>query len=129
MLKANFFYQLWVSWVSFACGFFVFLSCLNFFFYFCTTITTGTTITITNSSVSKGEGTSDTSYKLWSSEFQSFGGRKERTYPKLVLLPTLSLGSTHTHTHTHKRFDCSPRSTTGNATPHTFAFLVHGFSS
>jgi hypothetical protein len=31
------------------------------------------------------------------------------------------------HVHTHTRFECSTRSAPGDATPHTFAFLVHGF--
>ncbi len=60
-----------------------------------------------------------------SKKFQSFGGRKERKVPKLVLLPPLGLGGKYTHTHT--RFDCSTRSALGDATPHTLAFLVHGF--
>jgi hypothetical protein len=92
---------LWVSWVSFVYWFFVFLNCCYFFFYSCTTATIRIT-TITNSSVSEGEGTPKTSYKLWSYEFRSFGGKKEWAAPKLVLLPALGLGSTYTHTHTHK---------------------------
>jgi len=100
MLKAVDFFWLWVSWVSFACWFFVFLNFYYFFFffYYCTTITTGTITTITSSSVSKGKGTPKTSYKLWSSKFRNFGGRKEWVAPKLVLLLALGLGSTHTHT-------------------------------
>jgi hypothetical protein len=51
---------LWVSWVSFACWFRVFLSCYYFFFFFYsyTIVTTRTTTTITNNNVNKGEGTS-----------------------------------------------------------------------
>jgi hypothetical protein len=69
-----------------------------FFFYSCTTATIGTT-TITSNSASEGEGTPKTNYKLWSFKFRSFGGRKERTAPKLVLLPALGFGIMHTHTH------------------------------
>jgi hypothetical protein len=100
MLKAIDFSWLWVFWVSFACWFLVFLNYYFFFFFFysCTTTTTGTTTTITSSNISEGEGTPETSYKLWSFEFRSFEGRKEQAAPKLVLLPTLGLGSTHTHT-------------------------------
>jgi hypothetical protein len=125
MLKVTFFSWLWVSWVSFACWFLVFLSCCYFFFffYFCIIATIGTTTTITSSSVSEGEGTLETNYKLWMSEFQSCRRRKERVAPKLVLLPTRE----HTHTHTHTRFDCSTRYEPGDATPHTFVFLVHRF--
>jgi hypothetical protein len=104
MLKAVDFSWLWISWVSFACWFLVFLSCYYFFFFFysCATTTTGTTTTITSNNVNKGERTLEISYKLWSSEFWSFGGRKEWATPKLVLLPTLGFRSTHTHTHIHK---------------------------
>jgi hypothetical protein len=99
MLRTTDFSWLWVSWVFFACWFVVFLSCyFFFFFYFCTVATTGTT-TITSNNINEGEGTPKTSYKLWSSKFRSFKGRKERIVPKLVLLPTLGLGSMHTHTH------------------------------
>jgi len=75
------------------------LNCCYFFFFFYSCIaskTTTTTITINN--VSEGERKPETNYKLWSSEFRSFGRRKERTTPKLVLLPTLGLGSMYTHT-------------------------------
>jgi hypothetical protein len=101
MLKAVDFSWLWVSWVSFACWFLVFLSCCYFFFfsYSCTVAIIGTITIIASSSISEGEGTPETSYKLWSFEFRSFGGSKERVAPKLVLLPALSIGSTHTHTH------------------------------
>jgi hypothetical protein len=44
--------------------------------------------------------TLETNYKLWSSEFESFRGKKERAIPKFVLLPTLGLGSMHAHAHT-----------------------------
>jgi hypothetical protein len=100
MLKATDFSWFWVFWVSFACWFFVFLSCCYFFFFFysCTATTTWITTTITSNNVSEGKGTSETSYKLWSFEFWSLGGRKEQATPKLVLLPTLGLGSMHTHT-------------------------------
>jgi hypothetical protein len=91
------------SWVFFACWFLVFLSCFYFFFFYsCTATTTGITTTITSNRVNEGEGTLETSYKLWSSEFRSFGRRKEWVAPKFVLLLALSLGSTYTHTHTHK---------------------------
>jgi hypothetical protein len=88
MLKATYFSRLWVSWVSFAYWFLMFLSYCYFFlfFYSCIATTTGTTTTITGNNVSKGEWTPKTSYKLWSSEFQNFGRRKERTTPKLVFL-------------------------------------------
>jgi hypothetical protein len=123
---------LWIPWVSFAYWFLVFFSCYYyfFFFYYCTVTTTWTTTTITSNNISEGEGTTETNYKLLSFEFQSFE-RKERATPKLVLLPTLGLGSTltHTHTHTHTRFDYSTRSAPGDATPHTIVFLVHGFWS
>jgi hypothetical protein len=69
---------------------------LFFFFYSCFAAATRTT-TITSSSASKGEGASKTSYKLWSYEFWSFRRKKEQVAPKLVLLLTLGLGSTHTH--------------------------------
>jgi len=97
---------------------------LLFFFLFYFYITTTTTTTITSSNVSEVEGTSETSYKLWSFEFQSFGGRKEWTIVKLVLLPTLVLGSTYTHTHTHihTRFDCSTRFTPSDVTPTYICF-------
>jgi hypothetical protein len=99
MLKAADFSWLWVFWVSFACWFLVFLNCCYFLFFFYSCIATKTTTTtITNNNVSEGERTLETNYKLWSSEFWSFGGRKERTTPKLVLLPTLGLGSMYTHT-------------------------------
>jgi hypothetical protein len=75
------------------------LSCYYFFFYSYTIATTGTTTTITYDNVSEGEGTPKTSYKLWSSEFLSFGRKKEQTTPKLVLLPNLGLGNMHTPTH------------------------------
>jgi hypothetical protein len=131
MLKVTNFSWLWISSIFFACWFLVFLSCCYFFlfFYSCTTTTIGITITITNNSANEKEGTLETNYKLWSSEFQNFEKRKERTTPKLVLLPILSLGNTHTHTHTHThtRFDCSTRSAPDDTTPHTLAFLVHGF--
>ncbi len=57
------------------------------------------------------------------------GGKKEQATPKLVLLPSLNLGNmrAHAHTHTHTRFDCSTKSALSDATPHTFAFLIHGF--
>jgi hypothetical protein len=122
LLKVTNFSWLWISWVSFACRFLVFLSCCNFFSYSCSVATTRTT-TITSKSVSKGKGTPETSYKLWSYEFQNFGKKNERTTPKLILLPTLGLGSTQTHT----RFDYSTRSTPSDATPHTLASLVHAF--
>jgi hypothetical protein len=127
MLKVANFSWLWVSWVSFACWFLVFLSYCYFFFIFpsSTIATTRTTIAITSNNVSEGQGTLEINYKLWSFEFQSFRGRKEQVAPKLVLLPTLGLGSTYTHTHT--RFDCSTRYTLDDVTPHTLAFLVHGF--
>jgi len=88
MLKVANFSWLWVSWVSFAYWFLVFLSYCYFFFFFysCIVSTTGTTTTITNSDVSKREGTLKTNYKLWSSKFRNFRGRKERTTPKHVLL-------------------------------------------
>jgi hypothetical protein len=99
MLNITNFSWFWISWVSFAWWFFMFLSCCYFFFFYsCIVATTRTTTTITNSSINEGEGTPETSYKLWSSEFWSFGRRKEWAAPKLVLLATLSLGSTHTHT-------------------------------
>jgi hypothetical protein len=73
-----------------------------FFFLFMLLIvaTTRTITTIISSSASEGKGTLKTSYKLWSFEFWNFRGLKEWATPKLVLLPTLGLGSTHTHTHT-----------------------------
>ncbi len=104
MLKAANFSYLWVSWVYFACWFLVFLNCcyVFFFFYCCIAATTRTTITITNNnSVSEGKGTPETNFKVWSSKFRSFGGKKEWISPKLILLPGLGLGSTYTHTHTH----------------------------
>jgi len=101
MLKAAYFSWFLVFWVSFACWFLMFLNCCYFFFFFffysCTVTTTGTTTTITSNSVNEGKRTSETSYKLWSSEFWSIGGRKEQATPKLVLLPALGLGSMHTH--------------------------------
>jgi hypothetical protein len=100
MLKAIDFSWLWVSWVSFACLFLMLLSCCYFFFFFYSCITTTTTTTtIISNNINEGEGTPETSYKLWSYEFWIFGRRKERAAPKLVLLPTLGLGSTYTHTH------------------------------
>jgi hypothetical protein len=129
MLKATYFFWLWVSWVSFACWFLVLLNCCYFFFFFysCTIVTIGTTTTITSNNVSEGKGTSETNYKLWSFEFQSFQWRKERAAPKLVLQTILGLGSTYTHTHTHTSFDCNTRFALGDTTPHTFTFLVHAF--
>jgi hypothetical protein len=129
MLKTVDFSWLWISCVSFTCWFLMFLSCCYFFFFFysCIAATTETTTTITSNIVSKGERTLETNYKLWSSEFQSFGGKKERTAPKLVLLLVLSLRRTHTHTHT--RFDCNSRSAPHDATLNTLHFLVHGFWS
>ncbi len=115
-------------WVSFVYWFLVFLNCCYFFFFFfysCIATTTGTTTTITSNNVCEGEGTTETSYKLWSFEFQSFGGRKEQATPKFVLLLALCLGNTYTHTYT--RFDCSTKSAPSDATPHTLVFLVHGF--
>ncbi len=100
MLKAtNFFLAL--SFLHFFCLLVsIILSCYYFFFFFysCTTTTTTTTTTITNNNVSEGKRTPETSYKLWSFELQSFGKRKERAVPKLVLLSALGIGSTHTHT-------------------------------
>jgi hypothetical protein len=56
MLKVTNFPWLWVSWVSFACWFLVFVSCYYFFFfsYSCIVDTTGT-ITITSNNVNKRE--------------------------------------------------------------------------
>jgi hypothetical protein len=110
--------------------FFLALSFLGFFFFFysCTIAITWITTTITSSSVSEGEGTLETSYKLWSSEFQSFEGREEWVGPKLVLLPALGLTSTCTHTHTHKVW-LQYKICTRWCKSHTFSFLVHGFWS
>jgi hypothetical protein len=148
MLKATNFSWLWVSWVSFACWFLVFLICCYFFFFFFsyTAATIETTTTIISSSVNKGEGTSETNYKLWSSEFQIFEGRKEQSAPKLVLLPALGLGNTHTHTHKvwlqykictrwcNPTYTCSPytwvlRLASGLCTPVCFWACSHVMSS
>ncbi len=103
MLKAIDFSRLWVSWVSFVCWFFVFLSCYYFFlfFYFCITATTWTTTTKTSNNINEGKGAPKTSYKLWSFELWNFRGREEWAAPKLVLLPALGFGNTHTHTRAH----------------------------
>jgi hypothetical protein len=103
------------------------LNCCYFFFFFHSCIATiiRTITTITSNNISEGEGTPETSYKLWSSKLRNFRRRKKWVVPKLVLLLALGLGSTHTHTHT--RFDYNTRSAPGVATPHTFAFIVHGF--
>jgi hypothetical protein len=113
----------WKRQIFLCFEFLVFLNWCYFFlfFYFYTTTITITITTITSSTISEGEGTLETSYKLWSFEFRSFEGKKERIAPKLVLLPTLGLGSTYT------RFHYSIRSVPSDATPHTLTFLVHGF--
>jgi len=129
MLKVANFSWLWVSWVSFAWCFFLFLSSCYFFFYSFTPATTWITTTITSNNISDGERIPKTSYKLWNFEFRNFGGKKERATPKLVLLLALGFGSmyTHTCTHTRRRFVCNTRYAPSDATPHTFVFLVYGF--
>ncbi len=76
----------------------MFLNCYYFFFffYFCTTATIGTTITIISNNVSKGEGTLEISYKLWSSKF-----RREEGASNSKACYIASFRSWE-HAHTHK---------------------------
>jgi hypothetical protein len=71
----------------------------------------------------KGHSKQVTSCEVLSSGASKGTRSKEQVAPKLVLLRALGLGSMYTHT----RFDCTTRSPLGDATPHTLAFLVHGF--